>query len=1108
MRAAREPMEDQTTLSGRAGEVHRAGRGGRPIETVELRVLGRPTLLRAGVPQALGTVKSLALLCYLATYGESAARNELSALLWPDSDEERARRSLRGELARLRSALPEGAIAGSRLEIGLDSSAIDVDVQRFRSLVAEERDGEAARLFRGPFCEGLTVRAAEPFDDWLRGERHMLETAYIQVLRRLIRKERAEGDLNAALDWSRRGIAFQPLNEHFYVQAMEVAEALRDRPTVLKIYRELHRVLQTELGIGPGAEARAVARRVPEQDSPEPVPGTVSAPIHGDPAEFVGHLTELDLLRGRGQQAMRGVGSAVFVHGPAGVGKTRLVHEVLGGHRVVWCRSQRSTSKVAYFPIAAGMREYLAKWGVPAVKEVWLREAGRVCPELSRAGNNTSLGAPEDKVRLTEGLAATLVGAVGRGGMLVFDQIESADADTIAVLGDLIQGLSRLPVVVVVIARSELSALSSEITDMMTAASRAVHLTDLPVGDLSGAELRALVRGCLGASGREIDPSGWLDEFADLIYEVFGGNPFSAIECTRVTFDASGEVPADPWSAIRSGIPEMVRARIAALPKPHRLLTEAAATVGDPLAPDLLSRMLQIGPWEIADALDELVAKRILVSHRRAIRFMHHLVAEVIYDSLAPAKREMLHERAAQALISANSLNLDPVSGQIAAHFEAAGQDKAAIPYHERAAETARRAHAHNMAIYHYQRLRELMPREKQVPLLLRLGEALSYSTTVDAEAIYREALQLATLQGVGSEQAQCYFALGVLSRRRADLSGSRHALSEALRRFQIYGDVEGVEQTLEALTYAHIQEGKLSAAITSAMRAAKIARETGRLANLGGAQLSLGIAYLYGGDYVTALESFERARDIGLDTGDELAQAEALRYLSAVYGSDGRLGTPEQAWAPAERAIEICAGVGHRMGLARAADGMGGAYLVQGDWARALDCYVAGLNLKNTFGYAWGFDAMVYRVGYTLLQAGEVNSAGHVLHQAMSLSRNLNAPYWLCRTLMALAELSLKSDESELAVNYAAEAWEIAKELQHHEYITAAKEIMTSSPDKPKSRVRRHEPQSRNPDMRHIPLPDIPVILETPVRSPDAIVAWLDPIIDRLVTAAPDAAG
>ena len=1094
------------------------------VATVRLRVLGRPTLLWAGQPRQLGTQKSLALLCYLAARDEPASRDTLAALLWPDSDEERARRSLRGELARLRSALPDGAITGTRLDIGIDTTALDVDVRRFRDLVSAEQDLEAdvqaARLFRGPFCDGLTVRAAEPFDEWLRAERQSLETSYIQVLHRLIRTQRAHGDPNAALDWARRGIAFQPLNEYFSVQAMEAAEEFGDRSRALEIYRALQRALRTELGIGPGTEARAVARRLTGATGPPPTEATTTARIparrdrgeHTDPAEFdqtefIGHSTELGLLRGRRQQALHGLGSVVFVHGPAGVGKSRLVREALertsGGPRTVWCGSQRSASRVPYFPIAAGLRDYLATWGVPAVSEVWLREAARVCPELGRAGHNTSLGAPGDKARLVEGLAATLAGAAGRGGVIVFDQIESADADTIAVLGDLVQAVPRLPVIVVITGRQALAATGGTIADPLTAASAAGHLTDIPLGDLTGPELRLLVRACASACGRDTDPSDWLDEFAGLVYQVLGGNPFSATECARLAFDASSDTPTDPISAIRSGIPDVVRARLAGLPRTLRLLTEAAATLGDPPIPDLLSRMLSIGPWEIADALDELVAKRILVSQTGTIRFAHHLIAEVIEDSLAPAKREMLHDKAAHALIGANSLNVDPVSSQIAAHFEAAGQPEAAIPYHERAAETARAAHAHQTAIRHYQRLRELVPEQRRVPLLLRYGELLSYGSTGDAERVYREALQLATLQGAGAEQAQCYFALGVLSRRRADLSGSRHALSEALRRFQIYGDLEGVEKTLEALTYAHIQEGDLAAAITAATRAGTIARDTGRLAHLGGSQLSLGIAHLYGGDYMPALESFEQARDIGLDTGDELAQAEALRYLSAVYGSEGRLGTPEQAWAPAERAIEICARVGHRLGLARAADGMGGAYLVAGDWGRALDCYLAGLNLKNTFGYAWGFDAMVYRVGYTLLRAHETDTANHVLHQAMTLSRNLNAPYWLCRTLLALAELHVDSAEPARARGYAAEAWELAEGLRHHDFIATARALVRRATHRPGSRRSpSRSPAAESGEPHRAALPDIPVVLETPVHGPEAIVSWLDPIIDRMVGA------
>lgn len=535
-----------------------------------------------------------------------------------------------------------------------------------------------------------------------------------------------------------------------------------------------------------------------------------------------------------------------------------------------------------------------------------------------------------------------------------------------------------------------------------------------------------------------------------------------------------------------------------------------------------VARILEIGPWELADHLDDLVSRRILVSRPGSVRFAHNLLAEVIYESLASAKRQLLHERAARALIGAHALNLDEVSGQIAAHFEASGRDQEAIPYHERAAETARRAYAHQMAIHHYQRLRALLPQEQQVPLLLRLGEVLSYGTTAEAEQIYREALQMAMLQGDGRAQAQCFFALGVLSRRRADLSGSKHALSEALRRFQVYGDLEGVERSLEAMTYAYIQQGDLAAAKTSARKAAEIASETGRVSNLGQAMLSLGIAHLYGGEYARALESFRRARDIARDTGDDLAGAEALRYLSAVYGADGRLGTPDQAWAAGERAIEICASVGHRTGLARAADGLGGSYLRQEDWPRALNCYVAALHLTNTFGYAWGFDAMVYRVGYTLLLSGEKEVAGHVLHQAMTLSQNLNAPYWLCRTLIALSQLSHESGNEADARAHATDALELANGLQHREYISSARSLLAYSGTgtisahrgQMRKRTARKDtqklPKERILNVQNDRLPNLPSALEIPVQGTDEVVLWLDKLVTPLLCPAgsPKAAG
>ena len=1070
---------------------------------VQLRLLGRPTLVSDASSCRLATQKSLALLTYLAVKGRPVPRVQLAALLWPDSDPDRARRSLRGELARLRSALPVGAIDGSRHEIWLDMSQVETDLDLFHEHMEEQRDLEALQLVQGEFCEGLDVRGVDPFDEWLHEQRTLLKATHVRVLHRFIRTARENADPKSALEWATRGIEGQPLDEEFYVQAMSATDELGDRSGALELYRRLGHVLQEELGISPSPEARAVAKRISQGGTLSNVAG-LRLKVGADPTDFIGRDQERNVILRCEERTSKGTGSLVFVHGTAGVGKSRLVREAIGQRRSIWCRAQRPASKVAYLPIARGLREYLASWGVPPVPELWLREAARICPDLSRAGRNTSLGAPEDKVRLIEGLSETLVGAAGPSGVVVFDDAEAADSETIAVIGALLSSLVRLRVTVILIARTDLQSLPAPLADLVVPSTTMTHFTDVRLEELDQHELRNLVRSCLRSNTAGTATPAWVDEFADLVFQVLGGNPFSAIECTRLAFDRSEQSPSDLLAAIKTGIPDVVRARIAALPEKLRRVTEAAATLGELMRPDVIGRMLTMEAWELAEALDELVARRILVSRNGITGFTHPLLAEIVFESLPPARRQLLHAKAAEALADAHSLSLDQVSGRIAAHLEAAGQGSAAVPYHERAAENAARSHAHHNAIHHFQRLRELTPRQRQVPLLLRLGEVLSYGETRPAEEVYREALALAVQQGAGREQAQCFLALGMLLRRRADLRGSRTALSEALRRFQMYQDREGMERALEALTYAHIQEGCLSAARTTALKAAETAGEGGRISHVGSAQLSLGVAHLYGGAYVQALTAFEKAQQIAVVTRNELAEAESLRYLSAVYGADGRLGTPAQAWTAAERAIEICLGMGHRMGLARAADGMGGAYLVQRDWHRALDCYVAGLSLKQSVGYVWGFDAMVYRVGYTFLQAGETESAGHVLHHARSLSRKLKAPYWLCRTLIAMAELCRQTGEPTLAEEHATEALKLAESLQHRDFIVAARAIaIHASPQGP-----ARAPHGRRPGRPAAPtgpgaqptLPDLPACLIVPTRGHEEIVSWLDLVVEDLL--------
>ena len=76
-----------------------------PEVRLRIRVLGPVDVRIADAPVVVDTRKAIAILLLLAVERRPFARDELAAMLWPDSDDESARGALRRTLSVLRSAL-------------------------------------------------------------------------------------------------------------------------------------------------------------------------------------------------------------------------------------------------------------------------------------------------------------------------------------------------------------------------------------------------------------------------------------------------------------------------------------------------------------------------------------------------------------------------------------------------------------------------------------------------------------------------------------------------------------------------------------------------------------------------------------------------------------------------------------------------------------------------------------------------------------------------------------------------------------------------------------------------------------------------------------------
>jgi DNA-binding SARP family transcriptional activator len=65
---------------------------------LHIALLGTPEVRHTGQVVIFGTHKALALLIYLVVKGGTHSREKLTALFWPESDEEQSRATLRSTL--------------------------------------------------------------------------------------------------------------------------------------------------------------------------------------------------------------------------------------------------------------------------------------------------------------------------------------------------------------------------------------------------------------------------------------------------------------------------------------------------------------------------------------------------------------------------------------------------------------------------------------------------------------------------------------------------------------------------------------------------------------------------------------------------------------------------------------------------------------------------------------------------------------------------------------------------------------------------------------------------------------------------------------------------
>ncbi len=300
--------------------------------------------------------------------------------------------------------------------------------------------------------------------------------------------------------------------------------------------------------------------------------------------------------------------------------------------------------------------------------------------------------------------------------LVILEDLHWADSLTLELLRHVTAGLAALPVGVLVTHRdSPIRPVLAELTGRDVA--RAVTLTGL-----SPAEVAAWLPDLIG------HPDAAL---AAAVHEGTGGNPL-LVRLAAQDPAMSGEV-GEPRPALRA----LAAARLAVLDRPTRRVVEAAAVLGERVAPDILAEAL----GEPVDArIAVALSAGILRTDGDGIAFEHALVRDAVYAQTAD--RADVHRRIAAALAQ----QPQAPAGVVAMHWDRAGDVAECLGWAQRADEEARAALGYDEALRFAELALRCADDAARPEVLVRLAEAQFLAGRIDASlATCREAADAAS---------------------------------------------------------------------------------------------------------------------------------------------------------------------------------------------------------------------------------------------------------------------------------------------------------------------------------------------------------------------------
>jgi class 3 adenylate cyclase/tetratricopeptide (TPR) repeat protein len=792
---------------------------------------------------------------------------------------------------------------------------------------------------------------------------------------------------------------------------------------------------------------------------------------------LIGRNPEWQVIWKTAQQAIAGHTQALDLHGEMGMGKSRIIEELLDH----WTRDGRTalfgpclsySRHTPYAPWIAILRDLFGlrdddtdqerrekiaslltaanpdwgEWaaligqllGVPMAESELLRSLD---PKLRQ----------QNLQRIVSGLVAWE--AARRPLLLVLDDVQWIDEVSLALLNHLSARAQPVPLLVCIAYRPD-EPLALDVTCQD-------HCTTVGLQPLSEASSLELLNSQLPT---EPEMPRRLKE---VILKNAQGNPLFIVEMAHalienyLSYDADAGVYRAREDLDRVQVPDTVSrvilSRLDRLDEQSRSMLKVASVIGRAFQQWLLQSVYpyQAQVTEIETHLNELCQRDILDHAEVVYLFRHVMTREVAYESLLYAERRDLHRKIAQSIVEqirAHAGHIDEYLEVLAEHCTLAEDWPNALTYHLRAGQRARAIYANQDAVHRYQQVLDVAQHvpdslAERVTAHEGLGDVYDVTGQYDESlAHYAQARQALREMPPSAAIQRCRADLcrktGWIYERKGDFEEALEWVQRGLALLGAEGCIETARLHLLRAGIHH-RQGANREAIRWCQRAIEItergesedhAQETAHAAFL------MGEIYRRLGDYDRAIQSAQRSLGIYQDLENIVGQGEAYNTLGNAYGD-------KYDWAAStdhfQKGLALKERIGESYGQGALALNIGENYRVMGQLEQAIAYYGRSLQVWEELGATYPEGLTHNNLGAAYLRLGDLERAADHLVQSETLFAQIPSEDFVAETSRYWAEVALRQGRADDAMAFARRSLKYSQEQELRSDECAARRVL-----------------------------------------------------------------